>query len=61
MMTLERKARTLWKLWGCGDMRYGRCDHCQRDRDEEGRSLVVRRAPRGRRWCCLGCFGEGKR
>jgi len=48
--------RPLWRSEAIRGPFFGICDDCRRDRDEDGRPLLVARRARSRLFLCLTCF-----
>ena len=48
--------RTLWRGGAARGPFFGSCDRCKRNRDDDGRPLLVARQERSRLFLCLGCF-----
>jgi hypothetical protein len=57
MNELEETVRVQWKADATHIYR-GRCDHCGRTYDDDGRPLIVARQPRRRDRECLACYDE---
>ena len=60
MDPFERAAHDRW-VGNAARVHYGRCEGCNRVRDESGDALLVARQPRARRFLCLECFEFGPR
>lgn len=51
----ERMTLAHWK-GGASHVKFGRCDGCDRLRDDAGLPLLVAKQDRARRWLCLWCW-----